>query len=321
MDEIKNEGVMKCGYYDIEVKVGGMAIGAHTYGRANKESVNFHCYGGVGARAGKEYNPVYPSKFYRWTLDQHPVATIKLDLKLARYIAANGLEGWESRKNYNKIPKDVDETMRKGLMDSAGLLYGVGGVCHQMANSIFTAETKTTDSRIVYPWSFLATKAAYGVRGNHTWSWNLPDRLKVLLKSYPKTIAEDVDMIVNDISQMLAPPPDTGVLMEDLLRSDRLVDGEDFLLAGQEGEYISVVSGLRQLKCDAARQLCCGEMSTSDFADEVNAAGARFAQQAADLVREDLALAYSRVNGLSVDKELMLSADIYKAFGDRANLS
>ncbi len=311
-----NSATMKCGYYDIDIKIGSVAIGHHTYGRANNETVNFQCYGTV--HGGKAKHEVYPAKFSglrRWRSK-----TITVDLERARYYAANGQKGWKKRSDYNKIPKDIFHPKKSFFGDCSGLWYAVGGVCHQMANSIFVAEGKGVESSLVWPPEFNATRAIYGVRGNHRWSWHLPHRLKHLMKEYPREITEDIDRMVQDIKEMQLARFDTDEWTKNMMRENQLLLGDNYAKPGHEEAYVDLQRQLRQQFQNLNLPRLSGSSSNSDFANKMNTAAAKFGENAAQHLQDNLAKEHREIKGAAIDHQFLPTAKAHRWLGERLGI-
>lgn len=308
-----NHATMRCGYYNLSSGKSGSSgsIGQHTYGEADKK-INFNCYGGNHQTGGK--GEVYPAKFA--SIKEWKGKKISVDLQRARYYASNGQAGWENRTNYDRKPMEAGTKYG----DCSGLIYAIGGVCHQMANSIFVAQTNDASSLLVWPPSFYATWAVYGVRGNHTTYKKLPRRLSQLIKTYPRIVPEEVDKMSVDVRDMLTQNMTSQAWHAEMMDDARTLFGADFAKDGKQDEFINLVRRVRNSKNEMVVQLLSSNQDPANLAERLNRLGADFGSEAANLVKEEIAEDFGNITGLSVDPERMLHPDTLRSMGQTLGL-
>ncbi|MBK6466291.1 MAG: hypothetical protein IPF96_04955 [Rhodobacter sp.] len=296
---------MTCGYYDIADIIDGIRIGEHTYGRAPDAKVKFQCYGGAGQPKGK--HPVYPARFARghfpnpWIGKSEP-----MDLEMARYIAANGSAGWKGRSDYDR---------RSGgnwyLGDCSGIVYGILGVCHQMANSIFTAAGKAMDSPLVWPPSFYGTVLIYGPRGERAYT-RFPVRLIYLHSMYPK----DSPVLMTAEQTGAAAMIDRVETPEQRWEDLRAFFGDDFVRDGAREAFLAADQAFLARKRELDRALLAGTERTDGFASRTNAEAGRYFETISPLVRSDIAEGLQSGGAALVEPALMQPADRYRELGE-----
>ncbi|MGV0167191.1 hypothetical protein ACRYI5_01170 [Furfurilactobacillus sp. WILCCON 0119] len=137
---------LRAGYYDIR----GARFLQHTYlqmtdNKLINRPVNFNCYGGHDDR---QLGKILEKGNTRST-------NVTCDEKIAFYLSTmNG------RPRFN-------ESEQSKFWSWSGLVYGLGGVCHQMANTILAAATPDDVAHgwLLKPPSFSASKLLFSNRG------------------------------------------------------------------------------------------------------------------------------------------------------------
>jgi len=146
------------GYYSID----GASILEHAFvvGHDPDRTTYFPCYGGTDRTEGREFPaPLWTA----WRVGYERIGTeVAADLALAA-ICASGSPEW--RDSYDR---HLGGPFQVG--DCSGILYGVSGVCHQMANRILYANNGphvgSMEARcVVWPPSLSATWVTYGFFG------------------------------------------------------------------------------------------------------------------------------------------------------------
>lgn len=186
-------GNISAGYYAAEL----WQQVEHTYalGETNSgQKVYFACFGGITGNNQVDQTTLYVGsilKFLRKAIGNRMPG----DVFIARCIAQ-----FSSTPEIKEV-YDAKTGGPTGFGDTSGLLYGVGGVCHQMCNRILYAmnyrSRETLASGVVWPPSFDASRLLYLNDGTlptqqpfRVFLMNLSAKIKTLAVSKEKEVAK-----------------------------------------------------------------------------------------------------------------------------------
>jgi hypothetical protein len=292
-------GILENGNYDIKAKQ------AHQYARGNGEDFLFPCHG--GSKGGR-----YPEQFYTPSV-WRPKAlgkTLEVDMTRSRYIAGNANTGWDTKTNYNARSGGW---MNSG--DNSGLIYGIDGVCHQIANSLYCGTGKGAGNAVSRPKNFGLSYSWYGWRGKFAGPpLGLPPRLTYLMVKYGEGAPSGLDETGNDpLAAYLNWPFNPGAREEELV----MLYEEGLAELPDRAVFVANDRRFAETKHELDVALLRGEVDPDAFCEAVNSSFSRMVEsQFASLGVQVASGFYGSGDGAElVSPELMLSADSYGVVG------
>lgn len=285
---------LRIGFYPINSKTA-----EHTYAKMEAwgSEYRFHCYGGVN-----DADNQYPVNYYRdrnafYTRDSSRTNEMEQGCHpfIAMHLIAWGGDISTSRYDYNRKSGGVL------LGDSAGILYAVTGVCHQMCNTITCATNINNpfDTLINWPPSLNMSKLIYGNRGNMGHVEAVDSFVAALRKHYKganedelmmenldtSTLNSTLDDINRNMFGAIKDVLDNGVSkMERRTSLDEMLNGDSIEEFDQlvEADYETLT-----IKNELDNALIHGTISNQEYADKVNAEIKNLAHKYYDILKEE----------------------------------
>lgn len=286
--------ILQVGHYPINGK-----SSEHTYAKMDAWAgeYRFHCYGGTN-----DADNQFPVNYYRdrswiYSRDSSRTEEMQQDCNpmVALYLCAWGGEVSPSRYDYNRTSGGVL------LGDSAGIVYAVTGVCHQMCNTI-TCSTNVDnpfESLINWPPSLNFSKLIYGNRGTLGHVEAVEVYVRELKKCFGNANEEEF-MNANFDTSSLVPAFDLihnemlgeikSVLNEGVSRMERrtsiqnMIDGDSI-----EGfdQLLEIDYATLSKKNELDNALIRGVISNQEYAQKVNGEFKNLAYTYFDVLKEE----------------------------------
>lgn len=177
--------IFNFGDYGIK-SIGSHTTAAHSFVVVRSfdggETINFECWGGVATQQGQEPDLDYPAETF---------LANEYELLLARTICC--FDPQDVRTNYNVKP-DFGKFEPKGklsLGDCCGIIYGIRGVCHQMANRICAAVTDADAGDRADMAAYNASHLIWGTYGDGPNPDASSQAYELIHKAFSDVITED----------------------------------------------------------------------------------------------------------------------------------
>lgn len=257
----------------------------HTFAHMQYQSKEyaFACYGGT--KTANNPGKCYPAKFYepRWSKKGGICANVD-KIKIHPMIAIH-LASWSNVIDTNRTLYNKKTGGSIGLGDCAGLTYGVGGVCHQMCNTILSASNinDPLNSLINCSPSMKVSKAVYGFRGSLGHDKLIKTFVSKLEKYYAKRNISDInsdelDMELYKVMKELATNSLAnlkGYLANGASPEERMSIIKDMFVEEDPNDDLTEVifnsdADMMQRKCELDNLLIRGEITAEQYANETN---------------------------------------------------